>query len=542
MRFKSLFVVILLLSCSRLLNAQYFSKYDINNDSAGGFPQNITNFQGVLFMSALVDSGAIGYYGTQLGIYNGQVYEPLILNSMGSSDPQGFTAFNNNLYFQAYNYYSGAQLWVIYSSTGIVKMLTDVGPLGIGSYPNSFTVCDSLLFFVADDSTHGYELWVTDGDSANTHLVKDIFPGPSGSYPQYLTVLNNKLYFQANDSVHGPELWVSDGTSAGTFMLQDINAADTTGSFPAYLTVFGDSIFFQANNGINGFTLWCTDGTQLGTIPVSTACANPQNFTVYNGLLCFQAFDTAHGAELWATDGTTDNTQLVMDIFPGDSSSNPQNFMVYNNRLYFQANDGQHGAELWVTDGTSPGTIMVDDIYPGPAGSYPEFMIPYSGKLFFVANDSASGWEMFSSDGTPTGTNKIVPYDSAYSSPLAFTGGFTLFNNDLAFSAEYDSTGQELWFYGPEVLAIPNITPADNITAYPNPFGANINVTGLETGKDYTLRLLDMMGREVFQQEVEAAGRAYSLYLPEIPDAIYLLQIRSGENFTCKKLVRASGQ
>ena len=538
MKFKNLVILILIFGNSPVIRAQYFSTVVYNPGYAGTFPQDITGFQGALFFSALVDT-----FGTQLGYFNtDQNYGGIVLNPQFSSNPQGFTAFNGSLYFQASGAATGAQVWYTVRQILVLKCSMMFLPAQSAHSPIvSLYAIRCCFLWQMTVRSHGYELWVTDGDSANTHLVKDILPGRSGSNPSYLTVLNNKLYFQANDSAHGPELWVSDGTAAGTQMLQDINAADTTGSFPAYLTVYNNKIYFQANNGVNGIVLWSTDGTQTGTQLVSASAALPQNFTLFNNSLYFQAFDTIHGAELWVTNGTSAGTQLVSDIYVGTGSSNPQNFMVYGNNLYFQADDSVHGPELWVMN-TSQATSLVSDINPGPTGSYPEYPIVFDNKLFFVANDSSYGWEMFSYTTGADTPVLIVPSDSAYSSPLSATGGFTIFDGVLAFSAEYDSSGQELWFYGPQILAIKDIGAGENINVFPNPFSGGFNLSGLAAGGNYTITLVDISGRQILQQHIQAGGGNYYIASPALASGVYLLQIQSGENFICRKLVKTSAE
>lgn len=148
---------------------------------------------------------------------------------------------------------------------------------------------------------------------------------------------------------------------------------------------------------------------------------------------------------------------------------------------------------------------------------------------------------MFSYNGVDTPV-LIIPSDTAYSSALAGTGGFTLFDGVLAFSAGYDSTGQELWFYGPQALAIKDIAANSNIKIYPNPFIDGFNLSGLSADENYTLRLVDISGREILQQHIQGNAGNFYVASPTLANGVYLLQIQSGNSYTCRKLVKTSGQ
>jgi trimeric autotransporter adhesin len=63
------------------------------------------------------------------------------------------------------------------------------------------------LYFQANDSTTGAELWRNDGTRAGTSQVADINAGPGSSYPGPFGVLGPDLLFSADDGIHGRELW-----------------------------------------------------------------------------------------------------------------------------------------------------------------------------------------------------------------------------------------------------------------------------------------------------------------------------------------------
>ncbi|HZE09969.1 MAG TPA: ELWxxDGT repeat protein [Burkholderiales bacterium] len=97
---------------------------------------------------------------------------------------------------------------------GIGAEAGSIRPFGGAAFNNA-------VYFSAFDRTSGFELWKSDGTDAGTVRVKDINPGPGGSGPFGFTVLNNALYFSADDGTNGFELWRSDGTEAGTVRVRE---------------------------------------------------------------------------------------------------------------------------------------------------------------------------------------------------------------------------------------------------------------------------------------------------------------------------------
>jgi ELWxxDGT repeat protein len=508
------------------------------------------------------------------------------------SYPTDLVVCNGKLYCSATDSTHGFEPWVSDGTAGGTQLLADIFTGTENSFPQNLTADSNILFFQANDSIHGQELWATNGDS--TYLVKDIYPGTGASLPQNLFVFNHKLYFQADDGTHGPELWVSDGTQAGTQLLKDINTAngDTAGSFPSGFTPYNGKLYFNANDNVHGYELWVTDGTTNGTTLVmdiypDTVGSNPTDLTVCNGKLFFNANDGTDGSELWVTDGTPNGTQLVKDIFPGYQSSNPQGLTAFNNELFFQADDGVDGPELWKSDGTSNGTQLVNDIYSGPIGSYPQGFTTYQGKLFFQATDSlygaelwvtdgtnsgttlfgdlnpgvnssnpgffipyhndlyfiaqpdsVSGAQMFLTDGTQSGTHAIILVNGPLN-PLGATNGFTLFDNSLAFSAFYDpNAGQQLWLFNDAPSAIKQVAAKGAFTIYPNPCKDYFTLGGLNPGESYTIRFIDLTGRVLQTQQIEATAPAMQFFTPQISAGVYLVEAQSGQNTNTLRLVK----
>ena len=108
---------------------------------------------------------------------------------------------------------------------------------------------------------------------------------------------------------------------------------------------------------------------------------------------------------------------LVKDIYDtriyssgNGYGSNPFGFTLFNDELYFSAEDQFHGRELWKTDGTADGTIMVKDIdtrvYSSGDGygSNPFEFTLFNDELYFSAYSDDNGKELWKTNGTEEST------------------------------------------------------------------------------------------------------------------------------------------
>ena len=295
------------------------------------------------------------------------------------------------------------------------------------------------------------ELWGTDGTTAGTYLVKDIAAG--NSYPQNLQLLNNKLLFTAEDPVNNRELWISDGTYGGTSLLKEIGPGNTSSQI-GQIRNHNGLVYFWANDGGGNRRLWRTDGTTQGTIKLTQDTAYPYYF---NNAIYMAAKDDVHGQELWKTDGTVGGTQLIKDIYPGDTSSKIHSMTMFNNIVYFVADSGDIKGELWRTDGTNTGTYMVRNINPNWSAFKRYTGFGYDNLLFkivwvknnefyFLANSGVGtqvSLGLYKSNGTDTGTTIVKTVLTGVGAPEPHS--FTEYNGKLYFVTSSLAKGNELW-------------------------------------------------------------------------------------------------
>jgi ELWxxDGT repeat protein len=344
------------------------------------------------------------------------------------------------------------------------RLVADINPTENTEHNGTtreLTAFGQLVCFSGNDGFHGEELWCSDGTEAGTEMVRDIRVGPGASVPRWLTEVGSTLYFVANDGEHGPELWRSDGTEAGTELVRDIYPDSSPDFFevnaPHALTNVDGTLFFGANDGEHGGELWRSDGTAAGTMMVKDIYpweTNPwgtksyvAELTEVDGILFFNAEDGEHGHELWRSDGTEAGTEMIKDIYPGESSrypgpagANPVRLINVDGTLFFSAEDGEHGGELWRSDGTEAGTEIVRDISPGPTSSgATEFTNVGGAVMFRVGYEASRVFELWRSDGTEAGTEVFITPGWATATRLTGVG------NTLFFTAASSGYRGGLW-------------------------------------------------------------------------------------------------
>ena len=86
-------------------------------------------------------------------------------------------------------------------------LVKDINLFPQSSEPSGFAAIGNVVYFTAHNHGHGSELWRSNGTAAGTVLVKDIWPGGRGSDPSDFTNINGVLYFAADNGANGREVW-----------------------------------------------------------------------------------------------------------------------------------------------------------------------------------------------------------------------------------------------------------------------------------------------------------------------------------------------
>ena len=562
MKNRYLFLSVLLSLLAGSISAQAFTSIDILQGSGNGNPSQFTEFNGKVYFNAIGDTTKGYELWVTDGTPGGSSMVADIWQGRGSSQPNSFVPVGNKLFFTANDSIHGQELWVTDGTPGGTSMVLDIYPGSTGAGVAFMTALNGKLYFAATDGPHGSELWVSDGTAGGTSLVKDIYAGNSSSnifgvilnanggsfYTYHMTAFNGKLYFRADDGIHGVELWSTDGTTGGTTMVSDMWAGPGAGN-PYCITQLGNKLIMSAADSLHGFELWVSDGTNAGTALIkdiepgmqSGYPSNYSDFREYNGKLYFNVITSAYGVELWSTDGTSAGTTLVKDILAGPGGSNAGNYgpWVYNGRLYFSANDSINGNQLWSSDGTTAGTTLFKVLSPyTPANASPYLFTNYNNKMYFIAStDSINLAQLYVSDGTSGGTHVIAPAISPNYNPMAYTYNLVPTANGLYMQGGFNSIGYELWIYNTPT-AITETSGEGTLSAYPNPFGNSITLSGLQSSELYTLSVYDMTGRECYQYELNNPAASANVSMPDLATGVYLMRVSTQGSSQTFRLVK----
>ncbi|MBC3847023.1 T9SS type A sorting domain-containing protein [Winogradskyella echinorum] len=172
----------------------------------------------------------------------------------------------------------------------------------------------------------------------------------------------------------------------------------------------------------------------------NVSSSGPSSLQEFNGEIFFSANTDNYGRELWSSDGTSNNTNLIIDIAPGESNGLVTFFSaILNNELYFNANDNYDysGGEIWKTDGSGTNSSLVTS-YTGRL-----FGLTTVGNLiYFTIKTSNNNLQIWKSDGTQSGTTLVKDNIAIWNVPT-FQGSI---NNTFIFTIQVPSTNNsKVW-------------------------------------------------------------------------------------------------
>lgn len=516
---------------------------------------------------------------TILFVSRAQTIERLITDSTSerATDPSSLTILGNEMFFVAKQ--EASTFWALYKTDG-----TDAGTVVVSKLndnamePKSLIAHNNKLYFEAYDN-HGWEPWVSDGTEAGTTLLKDMRPGSIGGGFIPLGGLGNYVYFMStNNGVYG--IWKTDGTSAGTTLV--VNSVSTqasinfNGKIYVWATIAGEygmysidqsssiqlvkkfkagnnssapiavgsnKFYFAANDSISGIEPWVSDGTAAGTFMLKDILAGSGSsldmggsgsFTtmvIFNDKLYFNPA-TGSGRAIWTSDGTTAGTVSVTSSI----GFNPTRFCVSGGKLYFNVENPER---VGVSDGTAAGTVLLQPASNTSGVKNFGYFIPYNGKVVFAGipiTQEQIGQEPWISDGTNDGTKMLMDINpQAYSASVEFGGSersamllYKVFKNKLFFACRNGKEANKLWIIndaGTTGISDINKQAFNGVLVYPNPATNQITFTHLN--RSAVVKLVDITGREVLRQGVEATA---SIDISSLKAGVYMYVISSGED------------
>lgn len=168
--------------------------------------------------------------------------------------------------------------------------------------------------------------------------------------------------------------------------------------------------------------------------------STPTGLQEFNGKIFFSAVNDGYGRELWSSNGTSSNTNIVIDIEPGETDAlNTFYSTILNNEFYFVANDdfSFSGGEIWKTDGTETGSSLVTN-YSGTLYG----LTTVGNQIYFTIKTGENSLQIWKSDGTSSGTVLVKDNIASWNTP-SFIGSV---NNIFIFTIQVPSTNaSKVW-------------------------------------------------------------------------------------------------
>ncbi|HEX5105358.1 MAG TPA: hypothetical protein VFV87_16180, partial [Pirellulaceae bacterium] len=301
---------------------------DINPGSASSNPSDFFEFEDNLYFVATGPSGRILYQQNPSG-----TSDPLAVSlGTGVTNPQGFTEFNDAIYFSALDPADGRELFkltVDNRNSSTVAKVANLDGTSASSSPDGFTVFDNHLYFAAT-AANGCELFQL--DSAGNIVQVDIAPGTASSSPAGFTEFDGHLYFAA--TVDGQR---------GLYRLDTSGAIPTAVPvpLPAGVSLLEDAVFYNlgtelyfAADGPQGRELYRL--TLAGVVELAAdinagpGSSNPAEVRLFGGQIYVVATEPSVGRELFVLLRSPSTLTVVGDtlVFKDESGDEDNRLVI----------------------------------------------------------------------------------------------------------------------------------------------------------------------------------------------------------------------
>ena len=474
-------------------NSGTFLLKDIAEGRESSFPGYLTNVDGTLFFE-INDTQVWKSDGTPAGTVKVRDIVP----PTDFADVEGFTAFDDKLYFIADTEQQGRQVWV---SDGTEAGTTPIG-LDAETTPSALTRAGDALYFNLETTDGHFANRLDDASDEPTNVIQLQFPAESfvefggqllilstnstlhavmedelvsldnADGPGFVTeteIVGDRFYFVQGQQLHwlDANLNINEVSTANVTDLNDVNGKlyfrdhkewytvdehdqrlplgeiNPNGSigslplgFPQTTLAVGNSLYFNASDGENGMEIWRTDGGP----PVSVTNLPDDSSFLPVELVQFGThiyFGTRN--QIWRTDGET-----TEPFFSNRTASSfPSDVMTIGEKLFFTALESEN-RQLWVTDADS--TIQLTSFHGMDFSEFVEF----DDKLYFVvsatdASDSTTEYELWYTDGSIDGTQDVFTLGFEPTELIPARRGI-YFRSAVTEPVPPASTANSLWF------------------------------------------------------------------------------------------------
>lgn len=462
---------------------------------------------------------------------------------------EGMVSSGNNLFFFCQNTANTDDILYVYNGSAVIPL--DTIPFTF-LYPYTLLpLPGGKVAYLGTSPATGMELWMSDGTLAGTQLLKDINPGTTSAFGSTFVGLTGfdfqgKIYFGADNGLIGNELWVSDGTPSGTNLFVEFNTNGAGGSGSSL------SVGFQWAKNDNRFLIALNSGAQPsingvissdGTIGNTTHIHSNQIVSLFSpdGLSnskfvsttsnMYYAFGSSSNVKIYRTLGVPNDT---VKVYEGPLST----FVCMTEFMgnLYSINQGSMTSEILLNK-IDVNTGQLSTLRTFTDSGFSNFA-PFRNTgsvMFFQGKDQDDeGVEFYTSDGTSAGTQRIYEFapSALNGGPNAATGYYIDFDNNIAFTANSQAYGKELWKLGGTApVGLEENDIENNVSLYPNPASDLVHIELKSEEAIQSIRIMDLNGMIVLETTET------DISISNLNTGVYLVAIECTNKIVVKKLL-----
>lgn len=300
---------------------------------------------------------------------------------------------------------SGEKLWATDGTREGTLVVKDLSRLGLQSPSNLVVWGEEVYFSAVKPLEDHYRLWIgrTDGTTLGTSFspaeidrvgLVEAFVVAGEHLFLVMTGPEKEPHPVSGHLFYRRTLWAMERGSEEFRRLADLGLRKTGSRVQAWVGL--ERVFLEIPElGGEATEIWASDGELSGTMRLGRAPRATVQGHVWTEPLRLSAghvlvalANERYGLEPWITDESAGETELLLDLCPGECSSFPVGAAALGDWYYFSAEDESRGRELWRWKPTEGTVEQVADLCPGECGGYPIVADKRNEILFLRVIDS----------------------------------------------------------------------------------------------------------------------------------------------------------
>ena len=356
--------------------------------------------------------------------------EVALTSSTQGSNPGCFVTAGGHVFFSAYTFDAGEELWASDGTAANTRMVADLHAYNDRLPDWGWSTCTTpdivggqifeyTFAHVENEEATRATWWAVDPVTLElTELGQHVFPGQDIGI-EYQTVATTDIYFGFRDGTYlDPSWWHTDGTPAGTGFVYKENG-DLFRARPRYHQIFvaGEAIYFVEEQWPDIFNLWRVSGDRAELLRSAQVGPSDQ-WRIIPGddriFLILEEWEWESGTLLRGQLGLilNDGDALLL-LGQIDGYDTFDTALIVNGDLFVAQSDfsaGDQEAYLFYSDGTAAGTGPVELASPLGERAVMHHIESVAGTYFILLRTSSSytGWLLVRWAGSGTQAQQLT--------------------------------------------------------------------------------------------------------------------------------------